>query len=77
MGAGRTLLATKKFDGNVLLLGSRAPMVAAVQNLGKELAMLPILATPFNVENLRDSVAALLPNQPLPNPQVDVTSVTY
>lgn len=69
------LLALKEFHGKVLLLGSRScAMVAAVQNFGIEhgLAMLPILATPFGAETLRDSVGTLLPTKAPPNPTVDV-----
>jgi EAL domain-containing protein (putative c-di-GMP-specific phosphodiesterase class I) len=68
-------LAARTFDGKVLLLGRRnTPAVVAVQELGEELglAMLPMLSTPFDDRNLRDSVVALLPvEQPLSSP-VDV-----
>jgi EAL domain-containing protein (putative c-di-GMP-specific phosphodiesterase class I)/CheY-like chemotaxis protein len=69
------LLAIKKFDGKVLLLGPQAsPAMANVHKFGKEngLAMLPILATPFSDQNLRDSVATLLRSEAPPNPPVDV-----
>jgi EAL domain-containing protein (putative c-di-GMP-specific phosphodiesterase class I)/CheY-like chemotaxis protein len=69
------LLAIKEFRGKVLLLGPRvSPMVAAVHKLGAEhgLAMLPLLATPFSADTLRDSVATLLPNQAPPDPAIDV-----
>jgi EAL domain-containing protein (putative c-di-GMP-specific phosphodiesterase class I) len=69
------VLTVKAFQGKVLLLGPRiSPMVGAVHKRGEEqgLAMLPILATPFCTENLRGSVAALLPSQAPPNPPVDV-----
>jgi DNA-binding response OmpR family regulator len=56
-------LAARTFDGKVLLLGDRnAPAVVAVRELGEELglAMLPMLSTPFDDRNLRNSVAVLL-----------------
>jgi EAL domain-containing protein (putative c-di-GMP-specific phosphodiesterase class I) len=69
------LLGTKQFKGKILLLGPRAcPMVKAVHQAGDQfgLAMLPVLATPFGEDNLRESVASLLPNEPPPNPAIDV-----
>jgi EAL domain-containing protein (putative c-di-GMP-specific phosphodiesterase class I) len=57
------LLAADDFDGHVLVLGSRAsPMVAAVREFGKRLGlrMLPLLATPFSREDVRDCIAALV-----------------
>ena len=66
-------LALKKFGGMVLLFGpGDSSMVVAVRELGEKLGltMLPVLPTPFGSENLRDSVAGLLPGQE-PNPQVD------
>jgi EAL domain-containing protein (putative c-di-GMP-specific phosphodiesterase class I) len=59
------LLAADDFDGHVLVLGSRvSPMVAAVRELGKRLglSMLPLLATPFSREDVRDCIAALVPS---------------
>jgi EAL domain-containing protein (putative c-di-GMP-specific phosphodiesterase class I)/CheY-like chemotaxis protein len=67
-------LAARTFDGKVLLLGLRnTPAVVAVQGLGEELglAMLPMLSTPFDDRNLRDSVAALLPLEQSLSPPVD------
>jgi EAL domain-containing protein (putative c-di-GMP-specific phosphodiesterase class I) len=58
------LLAADDFAGHVLVLGSRiSPMAAAVRELGKRLGlnMLPLLATPFSREDLRDCIAALGP----------------
>jgi EAL domain-containing protein (putative c-di-GMP-specific phosphodiesterase class I) len=60
------LLAADDFDGHVLVLGSRAsPMVAAVREFGKRLGlrMLPLLATPFSREDVRDCIAALMPSE--------------
>jgi EAL domain-containing protein (putative c-di-GMP-specific phosphodiesterase class I) len=59
------LLAADDFDGHVLVLGSRvSPMVAAVRELGKGLGLriLPLLATPFSREDVRDCIAALVPS---------------
>jgi EAL domain-containing protein (putative c-di-GMP-specific phosphodiesterase class I) len=59
------LLAADDFDGHVLMLGSRvSPMVAAVRELGKRLglSMLPLLATPFGRDDVRDCIAALVPS---------------
>jgi EAL domain-containing protein (putative c-di-GMP-specific phosphodiesterase class I) len=66
-------LATKQFDGLVLLVGPQnSAMIAAVPELaeGLGLAMLPILATPFASDDLRNSVAAFLPIE-TPSPAVD------
>ena len=68
------VLVASKFDGKVLPVGPRdSCVVEAIYQLGDELdiAMLPVLATPFSGERLRDSVASLLPaNAPL-SPQMD------
>jgi EAL domain-containing protein (putative c-di-GMP-specific phosphodiesterase class I)/CheY-like chemotaxis protein len=67
-------LATKKFDGKVLLLGPPdSPVVAAARKLAENLgiSMLPALATPFHSDGLRDSVATLLPLEAPPSPPVD------
>jgi EAL domain-containing protein (putative c-di-GMP-specific phosphodiesterase class I) len=67
-------LAAKEFGGMVLLLSPRdSAMAAGVRELGEKLglAMLPMLSTPFDSGELRDSVAALLPIE-APNPVVDV-----
>jgi EAL domain-containing protein (putative c-di-GMP-specific phosphodiesterase class I) len=66
-------LATKQFDGSVLLVGPQdSPIVAALRELGEGLglAMLPTLATPFTNDSLRHSVATFLPIQ-APSPPVD------
>jgi|RhiMetdeSRZDD1v2_1073273.scaffolds.fasta_scaffold38553_5 EAL domain-containing protein (putative c-di-GMP-specific phosphodiesterase class I) len=63
------LLAADDFDGHVLVLGSRvSPMVAAVRELGERLGlnMLPLLATPFSREDVRDRIAALVPSELAP-----------
>jgi EAL domain-containing protein (putative c-di-GMP-specific phosphodiesterase class I) len=69
------ILAARAFDGKVLLLGRRnAPAVIAVRELGVQLglAMLPMLPTPFDDRNLRNSVAALLPTEQSLTAPVDV-----
>ena len=71
------MLATKDYEGKVLVLGPRAsPMVAAVRALGGKLglAMLPLLPMPFSAENLRDSVASLLHAKTAP-PAIQRTEV--
>ena len=79
--AGQMLkgLATKAFDGKVLLLGPRdSRVVEAVRRLGEEfgVAMLPPLATPFGAEALRASVVALLPAEAPLSPPVDAAEAT-
>jgi EAL domain-containing protein (putative c-di-GMP-specific phosphodiesterase class I) len=61
------LLAGRKFDGKVLVLGPRvSPMVAAVRELGESLGlrMLPLLPTPFSGTDVRDCVAPLIEAPP-------------
>ena len=61
------LLAGRKFDGKVLVLGPRvSPMVAAVRELGESLSlrMLPLLPTPFGAADVRDCVAPLIEAPP-------------
>lgn len=68
------VLAARKFDGKVLLAGPRdSSGVEAIYQLGDELdvAMLPMLATPFSGERLRDSVANFLPVDAPLSPPVD------
>lgn len=67
-------LATRSFDGKVLLLGPRdSLMLAAVQELGDQrgIAMLPTLATPFDSRSLGNRVAALLPTEAPPSPVIE------
>jgi EAL domain-containing protein (putative c-di-GMP-specific phosphodiesterase class I)/CheY-like chemotaxis protein len=62
-------LASKGFDGKVLLLGpSDCPAAAAT----RELAMLPQVETPFGAATLRRSVASLLPTEEVADPPIDV-----
>lgn len=68
-------LASRSFLGSILLIGAAsAPALVAVQELGTRLglAMLPALPTPFRDQDLRASVAALVPAQAPPSPPVDV-----
>lgn len=70
--AARTLeaLAAENFTGRVLPVGpAHAPAVSAVCDLGKQLdlAMLPLLTTPFSDQSLRASVAPLIPADPAPD----------
>lgn len=68
-------LAAEDFAGQVLPVGPRhAPAVSAVRDLGQRLGlgMLPLLATPFSDQELRNSVAALIPAEPMPDAPVDV-----
>lgn len=69
------MLATVEFRGKVLPLGSPdSLMVKAIRRLAEELGLdlLPLLATPFNDELLRNSIAGLLPIDQPPSPPVDV-----
>lgn len=70
------LVAERRFEGRVLLLGAAAsPMMAGLQKLGQRLglAMLPVLHTPFADRDLRAAVAQLLPAGPPPSAHIDVT----
>ncbi len=69
-------LAAQSFEGRVLLIGRRQSLaVGAVQQLGEALGltMLPVLATPFNEEALRASVAMVLPRERSPRPVIDAS----
>ncbi len=68
-------LASKQYGGRILLLGPRhSALVAAFQDFGQELglAMLPVLATPFDETSLRGRLAALMPADEPPGAVVDV-----
>jgi EAL domain-containing protein (putative c-di-GMP-specific phosphodiesterase class I)/CheY-like chemotaxis protein len=82
MAAGKVLeiLVRREFTGKVLGIGARESiMVRAVQQIGNEygLAMLPPLTTPFAAGTLRERVAALLPEEPAPNPAVHVSEALH
>ncbi len=67
-------LAANQFVGMVLLAGSEdVPIPAALAELGDKLglAMLPVRTSRCGSDNLRGSVAALLPNE-APNSRVDI-----
>lgn len=69
------VLVRQRFTGQVLVVGPPdAIMVKAIRQIGEEsgIAMLPPLPTPFSADQLRDSLAALLPSEPPPSPAVDV-----
>ena len=75
VGRNLKVLADRKYDGKVLLIGPRdSILVAAVRQLGEEfgIPMLPPLATPFSADGLRASLIALLPSEAPPSPAVDV-----
>jgi EAL domain-containing protein (putative c-di-GMP-specific phosphodiesterase class I) len=66
-------LAARTFEGKVRLLGPPAcPAMTAIEELAEELgiAALPKLDTPFGAVGLRDSVAALLPVEAVPDPPI-------
>jgi EAL domain-containing protein (putative c-di-GMP-specific phosphodiesterase class I) len=66
-------LATRDFDGKVLVIGPRdSAVVAAAREQGESLglAMLPTLLTPFSIERLRDSLAPFLLIEAPPAPPV-------
>jgi EAL domain-containing protein (putative c-di-GMP-specific phosphodiesterase class I) len=68
-------LASKGFDGKVLLLGpGDSPAAAATRELAEhlEIAMLPHVETPFGAATLRSSVASLLPTEEIADPPIDV-----
>jgi len=74
------ILVRRKFDGKVLAIGARESIVVrAVRQVGEEygLAMLPPLTTPFAVGALRDRVAMLLPEEPVPSPAVHVAEALH
>jgi EAL domain-containing protein (putative c-di-GMP-specific phosphodiesterase class I) len=69
-------LALRRFTGRILLVGPRhSGLVAAYRDFGQELglAMLPVLATPFDETSLRTRIAALVPADEPPGTVVDVT----
>lgn len=63
------------YSGKVLIVGASASLLTqTLCDLGTELglAMLPMLATPFNDLTLRAALSELLPNEAPPKPVVDV-----
>ncbi len=73
-------LAALNYSGRVLIFGVGAsPMTTAILLVGTELglAMLPLLPTPFSNDDLRKSVAALLPEEPPPSVPVDVAEALH
>jgi EAL domain-containing protein (putative c-di-GMP-specific phosphodiesterase class I) len=69
-----------RFPGCVLIFGADVyPMTTALQRVGEELglAMLPLLSTPFNDQDLKQRTAALRRHEPPPNPPVDVAAALH
>jgi EAL domain-containing protein (putative c-di-GMP-specific phosphodiesterase class I)/CheY-like chemotaxis protein len=80
--AGKLLeiLVRQRFGGKVLGIGARESIIVkAVQQVGEEygLAMLPPLTTPFAAGSLRERVAMLLPEEPVPSPAVHVPEALH
>ena len=80
--AGRILeiLVRREFGGKVLVIGARESiLVKAVRQVGEEygIAMLPPLTTPFAAGALRERVAMLLPEEPVPSPAVHVPEALH
>jgi EAL domain-containing protein (putative c-di-GMP-specific phosphodiesterase class I) len=80
--AGKILeiLVRQRFGGKVLVIGARESIIVkAVQQVGGEygLAMLPPLTTPFAAGSLRERVAMLLPEEPVPSPAVHVPEALH
>ena len=73
-------LESLQFPGHVLVFGpSASPMVTAIIAIGAQrgLAMLPLLPTPFSDKDLRDRVAALLPEEAPPSAPIDVAEAIH
>lgn len=73
-------LKSLQFAGQILVFGPLAsPMVTAILSIGAQLglAMLPLLPTPFSDNDLRDRVAALLPEEAPPSAPVDVAEAIH
>ena len=73
-------LSAHHFRAKILVVGApAAPLSKAVHGCGVELGlnMLPLLATPFSHEALRDSLSELLPRETPPNPVVDLAEALH
>ena len=80
--AGKILeiLVRREFSGKVLAIGARESIIVkAVRQVGEEygLAMLPPITTPFAAGTLRERVAMLLPEDPVPSPAVHVAEALH
>jgi EAL domain-containing protein (putative c-di-GMP-specific phosphodiesterase class I)/CheY-like chemotaxis protein len=80
--AGKLLeiLVRREFSGKVLAIGARESIIVkAVRQVGEEygLAMLPPITTPFAAETLRERIAMLLPEDPVPSPAVHVAEALH
>jgi EAL domain-containing protein (putative c-di-GMP-specific phosphodiesterase class I)/CheY-like chemotaxis protein len=74
------ILVRREFRGKVLAIGARESIVVkAVRQVGEEygLAMLPPLTTPFAAGTLRERIAMLLPEEPVPSPAVHVAEALH
>ncbi len=74
------ILVRREFDGKVLAIGARASIiVTAIRQVGEEygLAMLPPLTTPFAAGSLRERIAMLLPDHPVPSPAIHVSEALH
>ncbi|MCD0420387.1 EAL domain-containing protein [Rubrivivax sp. JA1024] len=68
-------LAAAGFAGSVLTIAARETIMSdAIRRHGAErgLNMLPPLATPFSAQTLSHSLAPLVPQEPAPEPEIDV-----
>jgi EAL domain-containing protein (putative c-di-GMP-specific phosphodiesterase class I) len=75
-----TTLTMHHYAGKVLLVGRPdSPIVKAVKELGKTLGlvMLPLLATPYRDEDLRQILAAFPPAEAPPSPPIDVAEALH
>jgi EAL domain-containing protein (putative c-di-GMP-specific phosphodiesterase class I) len=73
-------LESLQFGGHVLVFGqSASPMVTAILALGAQrgLVMLPLLPTPFSDNDLRNRIAALLPEEAPPSAPIDVAEAVH
>jgi EAL domain-containing protein (putative c-di-GMP-specific phosphodiesterase class I) len=73
-------LAAEGFAGKVLLIGHpdhAALLFAQERGSGLGLAMMPLLCTPYRDDDLRERVAALIPDEPAPSPPVDVAEARH
>jgi EAL domain-containing protein (putative c-di-GMP-specific phosphodiesterase class I) len=69
------VLVAAGFTGRVLTIAPRESIMSdAIRQHGaaRGLQMLPVLATPFSTRSLGASLAPLLPQEPAPEPEIDV-----
>jgi DNA-binding NtrC family response regulator len=80
--AGKILevLVRREFSGRVLVIGPRESIIVkAVRQVGEEygLAMLPPVTTPFAAGTLRERVAMLVTEKPVPSPAIHVAEALH